>query len=105
MQAKTVTVLIRAKFPPDSVEEGRRDLLNLAQEVRKVEVDCHAIEIAQDLDDLTSVTMIEKWSSREAYEGPHMQTPHMQSFLEQSSQYFAGPPDITFCHGTRIGEE
>jgi quinol monooxygenase YgiN len=105
MQAKPVTVLIRAQFLPDSVEQGRRDLLNLAQEVRKVEADCHAIEMAQDLDDPTRITMIEKWSSREAYEGPHMQTPHMQTFLEQSSQYFAGPPDITFCHGTWIGEE
>jgi quinol monooxygenase YgiN len=44
--------------------------------------------------------MIEKWTSRGAYEGPHMQTPHMQAFIEKSAGLFAGPPVISFSHGT-----
>ena len=104
MQARTVTVLIRTQLLPDSIEQGKQDLLDLAREVRKVEADCLAIELAQDIDDPTKVTMIEKWSSRDAYEGPHMQSSHMQEFIQQSSQYFAGPPDISFCHGTEIGD-
>ena len=103
MQAGIVTVLIRTQLLPDSVEQGKQDLLDLATEVRRVEPDCLAIELAQDLDDPTKITMIEKWSSREAYEGPHMQSSHMQAFIEQSSKYFAGPPDISFCDGTEVG--
>ena len=102
MQEEPVTVLIRTQFLADSIDEGMRDLKDLASEVRKVEPDCLAIEMAQDLDDPTKITMIEKWTSREAYEGPHMQTAHMQTFIEQSSQFFAGPPEITFCRGTHF---
>lgn len=102
MQANVVTVLIRTRLLPDSVEQGKQALLDLAQTVRKLEPDCLAIEMAQDLDDPTNITMIEQWSSRAAYEGPHMQSSHMQSFIEKSSRHFAGPPDISFCNGTRI---
>ena len=104
MQSRVVTVLIRTQLLPDTVEQGKQDLLDLAQQVRKVEPDCLANELAQDLDDPTSITMVEKWTSRDAYEGPHMQSSHMKSFIEQSSKYFAGPPDISFCHGTQIDE-
>jgi quinol monooxygenase YgiN len=104
MQEGIVTVLIRAQLIPDFVEQGKQDLLDLAREVRRVESDCLAIEMAQDEDDPTDITMIEKWSSRDAYEGPHMQSPHMKLFIEQSSKYFAGPPDISFCHGIQIDE-
>ena len=102
MSAGIVTVLIRTQLLPDSIEQGKQDLLELARQVRKAEPDCLAIELALDLDDPTNITMIEKWSSREAYEGPHMQSAHMKAFIQQSSQYFAGPPDISFCHGTEI---
>ena len=104
MQAGTVTVLIRTKLLPDSIHQGKRDLLELAQKVRKVEPDCLAIELAQDMDDPTNITMIEKWSGRDAYEGTHMQSSRMKSFIEQSSKYFAGPPSISFCHGTLIDD-
>ena len=103
MSPPPVTVLIRTKLLPESIEQGKQDLLDLATTVRRVESDCLAIELAQDLDDPTNLTMIEQWSSREAYEGPHMQSPHMQSFIEKSSRYFAGPPEITFCRGQEIG--
>ena len=104
MQANTVTVLIRTQLLPDSIEQGKQALLALAREVRKAEPDCLAIELAQDMDDPTRITMIERWSSRDAYEGPHMQSSHMQSFIEHSSEHFTGPPDISFCYGTRIDE-
>lgn len=104
MQASVVTVLIRMQLLPDSIDQGKKDLQDLAHEVRNVEPDCLAIELSQDMDDPANVTMIEKWSSREAYEGPHMQSSHMKSFIEKSSKYFVGPPEISFCHGTQIDE-
>ena len=102
MRSDEVTVLIRMQLRPESVEQGKSDLLGLARQVISVEPDCLAIELAQDMDDHTRITMIEKWSTREAYEGPHMQSPHMQAFIEQSAGYFVGPPDISFCEGTAI---
>ena len=102
MQARPVTILIRTQLLPDSIEQGKQDLLDLARETRRVEPDCLAIEMAQDTDDPSRITMIEKWSSREAYEGPHIQSSHMKSFIEKSSRYFAGPPEISFYHGTPI---
>lgn len=102
MQSVEVTVLIHTQTLPEYAEQGKKELLELAQEVRSVEPDCLAIELAQDVDDPTKITMIEKWTSREAYEGPHMQTRHMQAFIEQSARYFTGPPKISFCHGTPV---
>ena len=104
MQESIVTVLIRTQLLPNSVEQGKRDLLELAREVRKIEPECLEIEMAQDMDDPTKITMIERWTSRDAYEGTHMQSAHMKSFIEQSGKYFAGPPDISFCHDTQIDE-
>jgi quinol monooxygenase YgiN len=102
MQADIVTVLIWTQLLPDAVEQGKQALLELARTVRKYEPDCLAIELAQDADHPTKITMIEKWSSRAAYEGPHMQTPHMMNFVEQSSKYFAGPPDVSFCRARTV---
>ncbi|MDZ7768097.1 MAG: putative quinol monooxygenase [Woeseiaceae bacterium] len=102
MRSEDVTVLIRMQLHTEFIQQGKDDLLALARKVKKVEPDCLAIELAQDLDDLTKITMIEKWSSREAYEGPHMQSSHMQAFIEKSAKFFVGPPDISYCDGTSI---
>lgn len=104
MQSEDVTVLIRMQLLQEFIQQGKDDLLELAREVRKVEPDCLAIELAQDLDDPTKIMMIEKWSSREAYEGSHMQSPHVQAFIENSAKYFIGPPDISYCNSTCINE-
>jgi quinol monooxygenase YgiN len=102
MRRIDVTVLVQLRLLPDSIEQGKRDLLNFARIVRRSEPECAAIEIAQDLDDPTRITMIEKWSDRKAYEGPHLQTRHMKSFIEQSARYFDGSAEISFCRGTII---
>jgi quinol monooxygenase YgiN len=105
MRRNKVTVLVQLRLLPDCIEQGKSDLLAFAGIVRKTEPDCLAIEIAQDMDDPTSLAMIEKWTSRAAYEGPHLQTPHMKSFIEQSGKYFDGSARISFCTAVVIGEE
>lgn len=102
MQSEVVTVLIQLRLLTDCIEQGKADLLDLAREVSKFEPDCLAIELAQDMDDSTKVTMIEKWSSREAYEGPHMSSKRMLEFIDKSARFFVGPPEISFCRGTTI---
>lgn len=105
MDSQEVTVLVRMQLLPDAIEQGKSDLLDLAEEVRRAEPDCLAIEMAQDVDDPTRITMIEKWSSRQAYEGPHMQSPHMLAFIDSSARHFIGPPEISFCAGIVVGAD
>jgi quinol monooxygenase YgiN len=104
MRRTDVTVLVHLRLLPEFVEQGAQDLLDFVRIVKRYEPDCYAIEIAQDLDDPTRISMIEKWSSRGAYEGQHQKTQHMKSFVERSSRYFDGPPVISFCQGTTIGQ-
>jgi quinol monooxygenase YgiN len=103
MRRTEVTVLVQLRLFPESIEQGKRDLLEFARIVRKSEPDCLSIEIAQDMDDPTRITMIEKWSDRAAYEGPHLDTPHMKSFVAQSRKFFDGPADVSFIQGIVVG--
>ena len=103
MQLSDVTVLVHLRLLPDFVEQGKRDLLDFARVVKRSEPDCLGIEIVHDIDDPTRITMIEKWSNREAYVGPHLQTKHMKSFIDRSARYFDGSAEISFCNGTIIG--
>ena len=102
MQSSEVIVLIQTQTLPESADEAKEALLDLAREVLRVERDCLGIELAQNTDDPAKITMIEKWSSREAYEGPHMQSQHMQAFIEASAKLFAGPPSMSFWRGTSV---
>lgn len=44
------------------------------------------------------ILLDERWSSREAYLGPHLQTPHLQAFIARAGDLFEGPPSIRFWH-------
>jgi quinol monooxygenase YgiN len=103
MRKTEVTVLATLRLLPESIEQGMRDLLAFARSVRKHEPACSAIEIVQDIDDPTQITMIERWSDRDAYEGAHLQTEHMKLFIERSSRFFDGPASISFCQGVVVG--
>lgn len=105
MRPSDVTVLVHLQLLPEFVDQGKRELLEFSRIVKKDEPDCSAIEIAQDMDDPTRITMIEKWSSREAYLGPHLQTKHMRAFVDRAGGYFEGPPQISFCRPSIIGQQ
>jgi quinol monooxygenase YgiN len=97
MRQTEVTVLATLRLFPEFVDQGMRDLVAFARSVRKHEPACSGIEIVQDVDDPTQVTMIERWSDRATYEGPHLETEHMKSFIELSSRYFDGAAGVSFC--------
>ena len=104
MPRADITVVVNLRLLPDYVEEGKRDLLDFARLVRRYEPECSAIEITQDLDDPTLITMIEKWSDREVYVGPHQRTDHMRAFIDRAGGYFDGPPTIAFSRGLAAGQ-
>lgn len=91
-----VTVVIECRAQPGRGTVLRDELGALARTVVATERDCLGIEMLQGDGDDTRILMYERWTSREAYSGPHTQTPHIKAFFERSAACAAGPPTITF---------
>jgi quinol monooxygenase YgiN len=92
----SVTVLIRYRAQPGKGDAAKAALAPLIRTVRAREADCLGITTLQDAADDTRFLLYERWTSQEAYTGPHMQTPHIQAFIRGAAAIFAGPPEITF---------
>ena len=91
-----VLVKIRYRARPGHEDEASRELAALIATVLAEEPDCHGITLLGEQDDAASLLLVEWWSSREAYSGPHLQTPHLNAFRARAADFFAGPPEITF---------
>lgn len=89
-------VIIRYRSQPERSDTARREISALIATVLANEPECGGITLLQDADDPTRFTLIEQWPSREAYLGPHMQQPHLQSFIQSAAVFLAGPPEISF---------
>lgn len=96
MTPPTVTVLIEYRAQPDQIAIAVAELDRLIATVVATEADCSGIRLLQDPADPARILLSELWSSREAYLGPHFQTPHLQAFIARAGSYFAGPPVIQF---------
>lgn len=93
---KTTTVLIACPIQPQKKEEAVREFKSIIEIVVSNEEACHDIRLFQDIDDANRLLLVEHWDSKEAFTGPHMQTPHMQAFLERAKGFLAGPPEFRF---------
>lgn len=91
-------VVVMISYQARSGEELRagREITDLVAIVRQEEPECGGITILQDLSDPTRFTLVEAWPSRESFLGPHMQTSHLQSFIQRAEAFLAGPPEISF---------
>jgi quinol monooxygenase YgiN len=96
MTPTRVTVLIEYRAQTNHVTQAVYELDALVAKVVASEPDCFGIRLLQDPADPARVLLVEEWSSREAYLGPHFQTPHLKAFIERAPALFAGPPDIRF---------
>lgn len=94
--ADGVIVLINFQAQAGQGDVARRELEALVDEVVAKEPDCLGIEFHEGLDDETKILLYERWTSREAYTGPHMQTPYIRSFMDRAAGFMSGPPAITF---------
>lgn len=88
--------MIEYRALPGRETVAQRELAALVSIVVENEPDCSGIEILQDIDDGTRIVLYERWSSREAYTGPHMRTPHILAFIKKAPDFMAAPPSITF---------
>lgn len=96
MRDGDIIVYIEYRALPGREAVARRELAALVAIVVEQEPDCSGIEILRDIDDGTRFVLYERWSSRDAYTGPHMRTPHILEFIAKAPDFMAGPPSITF---------
>ena len=98
MSPTQVIVVIAYRAQPGKGPAARAALTGIIASVLAKEPDCLGIELLQDTGDDTRVLLDETWTSQAAYTGPHMQTPHIKTFIEAAAGLFTGPPDISFWH-------
>ena len=89
-------VMIHYRTQEGQHQVAERELSTLISRVRETEPGCGGITMVRDAEDPASICLIEDWPSREAYLGPHMETPHLQAFIQRAASFLAGPPDISF---------
>ena len=95
---KEAVVVVGYRAAPGEDDTAAREIAALVREVLASEPDCRGIELLRDLSDPARFTLIERWPSQEVFLGPHMQQPHIRSFIERAGTFLAGPPDISFWH-------
>ncbi|HEX6694334.1 MAG TPA: putative quinol monooxygenase [Longimicrobiales bacterium] len=91
-----VRVVIIYTAQPARVTDGLAALQDIVTTVLEHETDCLDITIHQDVDDATKFLLFETWTSKAAFTGEHMKTPHIQAFMQKAASLFTGPPAITF---------
>jgi quinol monooxygenase YgiN/limonene-1,2-epoxide hydrolase len=91
-----IVVLIEYRMLAGAEARARHQIDALVATVVASEPDCLGITVLQDHDDPARLLLHERWTSREAYLGPHMQTPHLRAFIAGAAELFAGPPAISF---------
>jgi quinol monooxygenase YgiN len=90
------TVVITCQIQTGKVELARQEFSEIIKTVVANEVACHGIDLCFDPEDQNRLFLIEYWDSKEAFLGPHMQTPHMLAFLQRAQAFLAGTPDFGF---------
>jgi len=83
---------------PGQLDAAKQAISELVSSVLSKESDCVGITVLQDSKDPARFMLIERWPSQEIFLGPHMQQPHIQSFIQAANAFLAGPPDISFWH-------
>src|SRR6187399_570719 len=96
MNTNAVTVVIRCSIRPEQLKTAKRELEAVIKTVMASEPACHGIRVHEDSRDPQRLLIIENWDSEEIFTGPHMQTPHMQSFLKRAQEFLDGAADFSF---------
>ena len=99
MGGSDVTVMIRYLAQAGKATVARRELDALVQVVVAEEPACKGIWIHENTSAPEQLLLIERWTDEASYTGPHMQTPHIQTFMARAREFIAGPPEITFWRG------
>lgn len=93
--ASSIMVTVGYRAQPGKGDEAQAALGKLVATVLATEPACLGIEILRHADDPERILLHERWTGREAYEGPHMSTPHLREFIAGAPAFLAGPPEIS----------
>jgi len=93
-ESKNLIVLVRYKTQPSKSEEAVAGFTKLIESVQK-EPYFISITMLVDPADDSNILLCEEWSNAAYYNGDHMTTAHLQSFMTESRAYLAGPPEIS----------
>lgn len=96
MSNEPITVLIKYRTQPGKERLAMSALSALVEAVTSCEPECQGITIFQDSRDSSSFLLVEQWPDRATFVGPHMQQPHIQTFMKHAEDFLVGPPDISF---------
>lgn len=91
---QNLIVLVKYKTQPSKSEEAIAGLTKLIDAVKN-EPNFVKITLHVDPKDDSNVLLYEEWSDETYYFGDHMKTVHLQSFMEDSRAFLAGPPEIS----------
>ncbi len=92
--SQNLIVLVKYKAQPSKSEEAIAGFIKLVEAVKN-EPNFVNITLHTDPKDDSNILLYEVWSDENYYNGDHMKTAHLQSFMEKSRAYLAGPPEIS----------
>lgn len=90
-----IIVLVKYKTQPTKENETFVALTKLIENVKKEK---HFVNFKLHIDpkDRTNILLYEKWNDELYYNSKHLQTNHLHKFIENSKNFLAGPPEISF---------
>jgi len=91
---KNLIVLVEYDIQPTKSNNAIAGLNKLIENVMK-EPHFVSIKLHTDLKDHSKILLYEVWSDEPYYNTAHMQTEHLQKFIEDSREFLAGPPKIS----------
>jgi len=88
-------VLVKYKSQPSKESETVSALNELITHVQK---EPHFVNIKLHVDpkDPSNILLYEEWNDESYFNTKHMATQHLQKFIEDSKNFLAGPPEISF---------
>lgn len=91
---KSLIVLVEYNIQPKRYNDALAGLTELIENVKK-EPYFLKIKLHSELKDNSKILLYEEWSDDTYYNTAHMQTEHLQKFIEDSRAFLAGPPQIS----------
>lgn len=96
MASEPVTVVITCAIRPEMLATARRELEAVIKIVLAEEPACRGIRVHEDPRNPRRLMIIEHWDTEEIFNGPHMQTAHMQAFLKKAEGFLDGVAEFGF---------
>ena len=88
--------MITCMIAGGKMEMAKRELQSVIKTVLREEDACRDIRVYEDPQNDQKLLIIEYWDTKEIFLGPHMQTPHMVSFLKIAESFLEGKAEFSF---------